>query len=354
MIPLQSHDRLLVRLIYLQAIFLALAYAVGVWQTLIVHIASITTPSVILHVSVAVSFGVVTGLVGLLAGFQGMRKVMVYNLVLFFVAVIGGASGLAFLGNSTSVLGADITNLIMITVVGIGIPISGFSLAKASRNTLNTSENEDRPSLIITYLAFGALAIHMVAGVGVISTSQYNTLLMVHLSFAALTGALTFGVLILVIQKCCNQTFNLSTARRMIYSFVGLAFVAIAAGAGAITLLTGTLSFEVGMAEFAILAYIFLLLSTELQATIQPSTTNVPAGPSKTEIQPPTTNIPANTIQPPTTNIPANTNKTRKRAADPLRFTAFFLLTFLVVVAVAIWFLDFISQQRVFGFLMSA
>ena len=113
--PLQNNGRLLVRLIYLQAIFLALTYAVGVWQTLIVHTASITTPSVILHVLMAVSFGVITGLVGLLAGFQGMKKVMVYNLGLFFAAIIGGASGLAFLGNSTSVLGGDITNLIMIT-----------------------------------------------------------------------------------------------------------------------------------------------------------------------------------------------------------------------------------------------
>lgn len=40
--------------------------------------------------------------------------------------------------------------------------------------------------------------------------------------------------------------------------------------------------------------------------------------------------------------------------SDPLRLIAFFLLTFLIVVGISIWFLDFISQQRVFGFLMSA
>ena len=43
-----------------------------------------------------------------------------------------------------------------------------------------------------------------------------------------------------------------------------------------------------------------------------------------------------------------------KRTSDPLRFIAIFLLTFLVVVGIAIWLLDFVAQQRVFGFLMSA
>ena len=43
-----------------------------------------------------------------------------------------------------------------------------------------------------------------------------------------------------------------------------------------------------------------------------------------------------------------------KRTSDPLRSIAVFLLTFLVVVGIAIWFLNFVSQQRVFGFLMSA
>jgi uncharacterized cupredoxin-like copper-binding protein len=43
-----------------------------------------------------------------------------------------------------------------------------------------------------------------------------------------------------------------------------------------------------------------------------------------------------------------------KRTGDPYRFIAFLLLVFLVVIGVAIWFLDFVSQQRVFGFLMSA
>src|SRR5208282_1175186 len=42
------------------------------------------------------------------------------------------------------------------------------------------------------------------------------------------------------------------------------------------------------------------------------------------------------------------------RTSDPLRSIAIFLLAFLVIVGIAIWFLDFISQQRVFGFLVSA
>jgi thiol:disulfide interchange protein len=43
-----------------------------------------------------------------------------------------------------------------------------------------------------------------------------------------------------------------------------------------------------------------------------------------------------------------------KRTSDYLRITAVFLLAFLVVVAVAIWLLNLITQQRTFGFLMSA
>lgn len=43
-----------------------------------------------------------------------------------------------------------------------------------------------------------------------------------------------------------------------------------------------------------------------------------------------------------------------KRPIDPLHSIAIFLLTFLVVVGISIWLLDLVTQQRVFGFLMSA
>ena len=43
-----------------------------------------------------------------------------------------------------------------------------------------------------------------------------------------------------------------------------------------------------------------------------------------------------------------------KRTGDNFRLIALFLLTFLVIVGVAIWILDLVSQQRTFGFLMSA
>jgi uncharacterized cupredoxin-like copper-binding protein len=43
-----------------------------------------------------------------------------------------------------------------------------------------------------------------------------------------------------------------------------------------------------------------------------------------------------------------------KHSSDPLRSIAIFLLIFLVIVGISVWFLDFIAQQRVFGFLMSA
>lgn len=43
-----------------------------------------------------------------------------------------------------------------------------------------------------------------------------------------------------------------------------------------------------------------------------------------------------------------------KRTENQYRLLAILLLAFLVVVGIAIWFLDFVSKQRVFGFLMSA
>ena len=42
------------------------------------------------------------------------------------------------------------------------------------------------------------------------------------------------------------------------------------------------------------------------------------------------------------------------RDFDSLRVTAYFLLAFLVIVGVAVWLLNLITQWRVFGFLMSA
>jgi len=43
-----------------------------------------------------------------------------------------------------------------------------------------------------------------------------------------------------------------------------------------------------------------------------------------------------------------------KRRSDSLSLVAVFLLVFLVIVGVMIWLLDFVAQQRIFGFLVSA
>ncbi|MGD0645823.1 MAG: multicopper oxidase domain-containing protein [Candidatus Bathyarchaeia archaeon] len=43
-----------------------------------------------------------------------------------------------------------------------------------------------------------------------------------------------------------------------------------------------------------------------------------------------------------------------KRTSNYFRLIAVFLLTFLVVVGITIWLLDFVAQQRIFGFLISA
>lgn len=200
-----------------------------------------------------------------------MKKIMVYNLGLFFVTVLGGSTGLAFLGNATNAFGVSLTNISMIIVVGLGTPITGFSLANASKKISSVVKEEDRPSKILTYLALGTLSVHMIAGVGMTSTSLYSVMLMIHTSFAALTGSLILGVLVLTLRNRAMQGTFSSILGRWVYSFLGLAFTAISAGAGGVALLTGSFSFTVGMAEFAILAYGFLILSAETPLQVPPS-----------------------------------------------------------------------------------
>lgn len=207
-IPAQTQEmklaraRLLVRLIYVQALFLSLAYAAGVFTTFNVFGASITTPQVIGHGILASSFGVATALVALIAGIQGMRRVSIYNFVLFVVAVIGGASGFAFLGSGAGFTTYETTNMLMTAVMAVGMPVTGVSLAIASKGMRSDAGRETgrRIPLVITYSALGALALTVIAGTGMTSTPFPSIMKTVHFAFAGLTLAMVVALVMATIK----------------------------------------------------------------------------------------------------------------------------------------------------------
>ncbi len=262
------------RLIYLQALFLAATYFIGVWLALLVHNASLTLPEIIEHGVAASGFAILTGIIALMAGVQGMRKVSTYNFALFFITVLGGATGFGFLGNTTSVLGTAITNLSMMIVVGIGMPITGYSLYSISRSFGVAGREEDRPLSIMTYLALTSLALTVIAGAAVASTSLYGAMLLTHLSFAAFTVTLVLGVFVITIQKGFSQGQTYTIPRRVIYALLGLFFISMAAGTGSVYILTGPLPYAVVMAELAVLVYGFLILTIGTRLSIRPANTS--------------------------------------------------------------------------------
>ncbi len=256
-----SSGRLLVYLIYFQAVFLAFAYAVGVWQALVVRAVSVFQPSVVMHAFFAGSFASVTGFVAVLSALRGLRKIMAVNLGLFFYIVVAASTGLALLGNP-SIPSANLANISMISIVAISVPISGFSIASVSRNPSGSSL-QNRPVLTLIYLGLVSLSVHMFAGVGLTSTSLYPQMEVIHFAFALLTAAFSLGVLITLLESGSLQRAAYAFTWRSAYSLVALIFVAIAAGAGGVTLLSGAIPYAVGMAEFAIVAYGFLFLSAQ-------------------------------------------------------------------------------------------
>lgn len=221
-------------------------------MALTVHDFSLTLPAVVEHGSAASAFAILTGLVALMSGIEGKKTVSAFNFILFFITILGGSTGFAFLGNTTSIYGIGITNMSMAIVVGIGIPITGFSLARMS------SREKDGPSLIMTYLALVSLSLTVIAGTGTASMSIFNLMILNHLTFAALTVSFTFGVLVILLLKAFS-----SVPRRVVFSLLSLAFTVTAGGTGTVyLLLSGGIPYAVGMAELAIIVYGFLMLST--------------------------------------------------------------------------------------------
>lgn len=250
----------LLYIIYVQALFLAVTYVVGVWETLQVSNASITTPEVIEHGIASSGFAVLTGVVGFIAALQGRRRVSLLNLALFLITVAAGSTGFAFLGNTSDPTQTTITNLSMMATVAIAMPITGFSITDLSRG-LNGREDEPSSVGVMTYLALGALSLTIIAGASVPSASLYSVAVIAHVGFAALTVALVLGVLVISLFEGYSSGAGWD-AQRVLYSLLGLAFVAISGADGVVYLTTGDMSYVVVMAEFAVLVYIFLIVTS--------------------------------------------------------------------------------------------
>jgi hypothetical protein len=261
----EQRARQILYLIYLQAFFLVLTYIIGVWLGTELHGATITTPDLIVHGILASGFALLSALVGFLAYLQNQKRVAISNLALFFITVVAGATGFAFLGNNSSSDQILVTNLSMMTTIGIAMPITGYSLAKISRSASSLGTYEQiSPSSVMTYLALVALSFTIVAGTAVETISLYAFAVVLHVGLAALTVALVLAIVVLSVLE--GTAMNKSESRswvpqRVVYSLIGLAAISIAGGDGVVTVTIGGVSYVVVMAELTVLVYTFLLLT---------------------------------------------------------------------------------------------
>ena len=250
----------LLYLIYIQVISLVLTYAAGIWVTITVHNISFDLPDVLEHGLAASVFVLSTALVGFIAALQGQRKISIYNFALFLITVLTGSTGFMLLGNPADATQIAITNLSMLASVAIGMPITGFSLAKVSRISKGMAWDVS-PTSFMTYIALGALSLTLVAGAAVSSTPLYTFAVVTHVGFAALTVALVLGVLVVSILEGSEGSASNWDPQRIAYSLLGLASVSVAGGDGVIYLTSGDLSSLVVMAEVAVLVYAFLMIA---------------------------------------------------------------------------------------------
>lgn len=253
-----ARARLLTRAVYAQALFLGLTYVIGVWQTITLQTATLTSGAVIAHGIAAGGFTLLTGLVALLAGVQGLRRAAVLNLALFAVSVAGGATGFSFLGNPTDLSGITATNLAMITVVAVGMPVTGFSLASAAGAMSPADMEENRTTRRLTYLALTSLAVTIVTGAGALSA--LSGMLWSHFAVAGASVLLLAGVFVVTLRKGLSGGSVAPATRRTDYLLLALAATGVAAVTGAFDYLSSGVPYSESMAEFAVLSYGFLFL----------------------------------------------------------------------------------------------
>jgi len=254
-----KRNKQLMVLVVVQAAFLAVTYAAGIWLSTEVHDASITLPEVILHGVTSAGFALMTGLVGFLAAVERKRGISMVNLLLFILTVVAGASGFSFLGNITDPLGISITNLSMMAAVGLGMPVTGYSLAILSQQ-IRGGEHGPSSTPVMIYMALGALSLTIIAGAAVPSAPLYATAVAAHVGLAALTVALVLGVLIITVLEGTEQAGEPRWApQRIGLSLLSLAAISLAAGDGVIGVTGGGLPYIVVMGEVGTLTYAFLL-----------------------------------------------------------------------------------------------
>jgi hypothetical protein len=253
----------LVYLIYFQAAFLAITYAEGMWAALTVHNFSVTLPDVIEHGVASAGFALATGAVGFVAALRGHRSVAICNLALFVITVLAGSTGFAFLANTSDPGQIAQTNLSMIATVALGMPITGFSLIKISRASRGDSSGLS-PATIMIYLALGALAMTIVAGAAMLSTSPswYAFAVSAHVGVAALMVALVLGVLVTSAMGAFEGEGSIWEPQTVAYSLLSLGAATIAGADGVVYMTTGDLSYVEVMAEVGVLVYVFLMIAS--------------------------------------------------------------------------------------------
>lgn len=255
--------RWLVYLIYLQAAFLAVTYAEGMWSALTVHNFSIGLPDVIEHGVASAGFALLTGVVGFIAALRNQRRIAIANLLLFVITVVAGSTGFAFLGNPSDPNQIALTNLSMITTIAFGMPITGFSLIKAIQTSRGTSADLS-PPVILIYLALGALALTIVAGALMLSTSPslYAFAVSAHVGVAALMVALVLGVLVTSVMGAFGGESSAWNPQTVAYSLVALGASAIAGADGVVFMTSGDITYVEVMAEVGVLVYVFLMIAS--------------------------------------------------------------------------------------------
>lgn len=253
--------------LYAQILLLALTYIVGVWLGTEIHNATINTPDLIIHGALASGFGLTSAVVGFLALLENQRRVGISNIALFLITVIAGATGFAFLGNNSSSNQILVTNISMMTTIGIAMLVTGYSLFKVSKLASNMGvELQNSNTVLMAYIALGSLSLTVIAGAAVESISLYAFAVVLHVGLAALTVSLVLGIVVLSVLE--GSPMNRSSVQswvpqRVAYSLLGLAAISLAGGDGVITITIGGVSYVVVMAELTVLVYAFLLLSIE-------------------------------------------------------------------------------------------
>lgn len=268
--------RRLLRLMYIQALFLALTYVFGIWLATVVGTQiSVIQPDVIIHVTMASTFASLTAAIAFLAALQREKVIASLNLVLFLVMVLAGFTGFLLLGNTSSANQITITSFSMIAAMGIGMPATGYSISKATRTVKAKAQGGMKPSSVtaMALLTLVSLSLTVIAGVATRTislatalTSLYATAVAIHFAFAAVTVSLVLGVLVLsVLEGLFTDSSPQFVRQKVAFSILGLAAVSLAGGAGivaagVVAVNSAGISYIVLMAEVAVLVYASMIL----------------------------------------------------------------------------------------------